>query len=121
MTNHTPYNHADDHPVRDALAGVAVAIVAVALIALIAFGAWHLFWRVKKADVDRDVQIRNRNTGTQTAWRDEARATVSQFHLTPTDQAAARSALRTQACDLIVRLRPDYRTADLDTFYAQEC
>lgn len=106
---------------KDVAGGVLALIVGLVVIAAVGIGVWQLGWFVEEKNVDRQVRIDNRNKGTQTAWRDEAVKTVADFELVDPDNTAARAALRNKACDLIVRLRPDYRTGDLESFAAREC
>lgn len=93
----------------------------ILLTAALAVGAWQLGWFVEEKNTDRQVHIDNRNTGTQTAWRDEAVKTVADYYLVPEGHPEATGALRTKACGLIGRLRSDYLTPDLESFYAKEC
>lgn len=103
------------------LAALLGAVAAVVLAIALAVGAWQLGWFVKSKNVDRQVQIDNRNVGTQTAWRDEVVKTIADFELVDPSNTAARGALRNKACDLIDRLRPDYLTPDIETYNYAEC
>lgn len=96
-------------------------IVGLAVIAVLAVGVWQLGWFVSAKNVDRQVHIDNRNTGTQTAWHDQALQDIRDFTLLDPSDTARRGALRNDACNLIGRLRPDYLTQDLSDFKNQEC
>ena len=103
------------------LTAVLTGILAAVLVVGLGIAAWQLGWFVEAKNVDRQVKIDNRNVGTQTAWRDEARRTVASYAVVDPDNTAASGALRNQACGLIQRLRPDYLDADLSAFAAKEC
>lgn len=97
------------------------AIGAVILAAAVTVGGWQAGWWLKGKNVDKQVNIDNRNKGVQTAWRDEARNAVTDFYLVSVDNTAARGALRIKACGLIDRLVPSYLDDDLLTFESKEC
>lgn len=84
-------------------------------------GMWQLGWFIEEKNVERQVQVDNRNKGTQTAWHDEARNAIVEFGTVDESNLAARNALRTKACDLIARLDTPYRDDDLVAFQAKEC
>lgn len=96
----------------------------VALAALVVIGvcvALYLgFWWLRGDSTDRQVGIQNRNTGTQTAWRDEAVDLINEADLLPVD-APQRGALERQACELIDRLTDTYMTDRLVAFEEAEC
>jgi hypothetical protein len=92
---------------------VAMTVVGVA--------GWQFDWWLKEKEVNRQVQIDNRNKGTQVAWRDEARSAASDYELVDPSNTAARGALRNKACSLIVRLAPSYKDDDLAQFESKEC
>lgn len=102
-------------------AGIGAAILAIIAVIVIAVGAWQLNWFVKEKNTERQVQIDNRQLGTQTAWRDEALDSVGEYYSTDPANSAARGVLRSQACDLISRLDGPYRTDQLIAFYQEQC
>lgn len=110
---------------RNENGGVGLAVFAgvgaLILIVVLSIGAWQLDWFVKEKNLERQVHLDNRNTGTQTAWYDQATSDVKDFYLVPETNMAARSALRDQACQLIGRLSSDYVDANLASFQAKEC
>lgn len=89
--------------------------------AVVGVAGWQFNWWLKEKEVNRQVQIDNRNKGTQVAWRDESRNAVSDYELVDPSNTAARGALRNKACSLIVRLAPSYKDADLVQFETKEC
>lgn len=99
---------------------VAVLILCSVAAAGLAVSGYQLGWWLRADRVERTVRIENTNTGTQTAWRDEATDSISRYELLPEDHPA-RGALRNQACGLIVRLTPEYLTANLAAYAAKEC
>jgi hypothetical protein len=101
---------------KQALAVAAGVVVA----ALVVVGGYLGGWWLKADTTDRQVGIDNRNTGTQTAWRDEAHDKVDDYLLLDPDSPAAQS-LRNSACDLIGRLTDPYVDDDLADFQATEC
>lgn len=101
-----------------AVLGVIGALV---LITAISVGGWQAGWWLKEKNVNRQVQIDNRNKGVQVAWRDEARNAITDYELIDPANMASRGALRTKACSLIVRLVPSYKDADLIQFEIKEC
>lgn len=102
--------------------GLAIVLVPLAIIAVVV-GGYLGGWWLKADSTDRQVEIDNRNTGTQTAWRDEAENEVQRFLTLPDEPAnqAARASLRDGACDLIGRLSDPYVTDQLADFQTQEC
>lgn len=98
--------------------GVTVAVLLVAVV--IGVAGWQFGWWLKEKNVDRGVQVQNRNLGTQTAWHDEATDLINQASLLP-DNAPQRAALERQACELIGRLSDPYVDDNLATFQTQEC
>jgi len=102
---------------RTVLAALAVAALVVAIVVGGYLGGWWL----KKDATNRRVDIRNQNSGVQTAWRDEAIDLINEIELLP-ESAPARGALTNQACDLIGRLNDNYRgDARITSFETQEC
>lgn len=99
-------------------AGVAT-VLALLLVAALGVAAWQFGWFVAEKDTDRQVNIDNRNKGTQVAWRDEARDAIRDMKRT--DDPAYDGVLRDQACSLIARLTPAYQDADLLAFQSREC
>lgn len=105
---------------KNVLAVLAV-IGAVIFAVVITVGVWQFNWFVTEKNTDRQVQIDNRQKGTQTAWRDEARNAITDYELIDPANTAARGALRVKACSLIDRLVPTYLDNDLAQFQTQEC
>jgi hypothetical protein len=102
---------------RNVLTGLAVIIVIIGVVVGGYLGGWWL----KKDTTDRRVGIENRNTGVQTAWRDEALDLMNQADLLQ-ENAPQRRALERQACDLIGRLTDNYRSDDrILTFEETRC
>lgn len=101
--------------------GVLATILGLVLLVALSIGAWQLDWFVKEKNVDRQVQLDNRNVGTQVAWRDEVLKTIADYEIIDPANTAARGALRTKACELIGRLRPDYVSPAIETFNIVEC
>lgn len=99
---------------------VLAAIAGVAVVALVLVGLYLGGWWLRKHSTDRQVGIDNRQTGTQTAWRDEAHDKVDDYLLLDPNSPAAGS-LRSSACDLIGRLTDPYLDNDLTNFKATEC
>lgn len=99
----------------------AWAIGLFVLIMVLTVAAWQLGWIFKAENVERQVRIDNSNTGTQTAWHDEAVKTIADFELVSEDNSAARGALRTKACGLIARLSDPYRDDIIVRFDNKEC
>ena len=97
---------------RIVIGGLAVIVVAI--------GLYLGYWVLVRDTTDRQVGIDNRNTGTQTAWMDEATDLVNEASLLPAD-APQRGALERQACDLIGRLSDPYMTDLLVAFQETEC
>ncbi len=101
--------------------GILVAIVAFVMMAILGIAAWQFGWFVTEKNVDRQVNIDNRNKGTQTAWRDQAVQNIKDYELVDPANTAARSALRDQTCELIARLTPPYRDTIIVRFETKEC
>lgn len=99
----------------------AKVIGVVVLAVLIGVGGWQAGWWLEGKNVDKRVQIQNRNKGVQTAWMDEARNAVVDYQLVDPSNTAARGALRTKACDLIYRLSDSYLQPDLESFQEKQC
>lgn len=103
------------HTAKKWTAFTVLAIIALSLI------GWQVGWWFKAENTDRQVNIDNRNKGTQTAWHDEAIKTIADFELVDPANTAARGALRNKACGLIPRLTDSYRDESIVTFYNEEC
>lgn len=101
--------------------GVLIALGLVLSLAVIGVAGWQFGWWLEGKNVDKSVQIQNRNTGVQTAWMDEARNATTDYDLVDPANTAARGALRNKACTLIERLAGPYRQDDLLTFQTKEC
>ncbi len=99
---------------------VFATLGALVLAVVIGVAGWQFGWWLQEKNVDREVHIVNRNTGVQTAWRDEARNTVADFYVYD-GNSSAQGALRVKACSLIDRLTSDYLDDDLVRFESKEC
>lgn len=99
---------------------VAAGLAALLLLAGIGVAGYQFEWWLRGENTDRQVEIDNRNTGTQTAWRDEAHDAIADLALLPEGSPQAGS-LRRQACDLIGRLTDPYVDDDLAAFQSTEC
>lgn len=101
---------------------IATLVVAgIALVVVLAIGGYQLGWWLKADSTERQVQIDNSNTGTQTAWHDQAVQGIRDYELVDPSNTAARGALRNQTCELIARLSDPYRDDIIDAFYDKEC
>ncbi len=94
-----------------ALRTAAIAAAALLLVGLLCVGVYLGYWWLARDTTDRSVNVTNRNTGTQTAWRDEAIDLINEAELLPEGSPQAAN-LRRQACDRIGRLTTDYRQDD---------
>lgn len=100
----------------------AAVVTGVAVLLLVAIGVagWQFGWWLEEKNVDRRVGIENRNLGTQTAWRDEAKHLVRTIDLLPED-APQRGGLTNDACDMIDKLTGNYMTDQLAEFESANC
>ena len=89
------------------------------LIVAITVGGYQLGWWLKAENTNRQVKIDNLNTGTQTAWHDQATQDVRDFYILPDGPAKAH--VRNEACDLIARLSDPYVDDTLDAFQMENC
>lgn len=101
------------------IATLVVAIIAATVV--LAVGGYQLGWWLKADSTERQVQIDNSNTGTQTAWHDQAIQGIRDYELVDPSNTAARGALRNQTCELIARLSDPYRDNIIVAFEAKEC
>ncbi|HEV2929120.1 MAG TPA: hypothetical protein VGW74_10550 [Propionibacteriaceae bacterium] len=101
---------------KQTAAGLAAMVLVFAACAGLYLGYWWLF----EDTTDRRVEVDNRQTGTQTAWQDEAHDQVNDFLLLDPNTPAAGS-LRNTACDLIGRLSDPYLDDQLADFQTTEC
>jgi hypothetical protein len=101
----------------------ALCVLGLLLAVGVFFGGRELDWWLRTDNRNRQVELDNRDLGTQTAWRDEAQDSVREFHAYPPEPEfdAARGVARNQACDLIGRLADSYVTDDLVAFNEEEC
>ena len=90
------------------------------LVAL-AIGGRELGWWLRTDNTNRQVKIDNLNTGTQTAWHDQAIQDVKNFYLLDEANSAQHGMLRNEACQYIARLSDPYLDDILVEFQAQEC
>lgn len=104
----------------DTVKVIAVGVAALLFVVGLGVAGWHFEWWLKEKNTDRQVQIDNRNLGTQTAWRDEAVDLINQAELLPAGASQALN-LERQACDLIDRLTDSYLTDQLADFEAANC
>lgn len=100
---------------------VFAAIGVIAALAIIGVAGWQFGWWLQEKNVNRQVQIDNRNKGVQTAWMDEARNAIEDYNLIDPSNTAARGAVRIKACTLIERLVGPYRQDDLVKFQEEHC
>jgi hypothetical protein len=115
MTNH-------DSTARGGTAIIVISsVLALVLLIGLSIVAWQLGWFVRERNTVRQVQIDNRQLGTQTAWHDEAVNAITDFATVPAANTAARAALRAKACSLIGRLDSPYRSDDLVAFEEGNC
>ncbi len=82
---------------------------------------WQVGWWLKKENVERQVDIANNNTGTQTAWRDEVLSSIRDYEVIDPENQAARNAVRVQACNIIPRLNEDYLDDQIVEFELEHC
>lgn len=101
--------------------GFFIALGLVASLVVIGVAGWQFDWWLQGKNVDKKVQIQNHNKGTQTAWMDEARNSITDYDLVDPSNMAARGALRIKACGLIQRLTGPYLGDDLLAFQSKEC
>ena len=99
----------------------SVIIGALILVVVISVGGYQLGWWLKAENTERQVKIDNTNTGTQTAWHDQATQDIKEFYLLDESNTAARGHLRQEACDYIARLSDPYLDSNLLEFQALEC
>lgn len=98
---------------------VLAIIGTIVIVVLVGIAAWQFSWFVAEKNTDRQVRIDNRNTGTQTAWHDQATSDVRDFFILPDGPAQAH--VRVEACDLIARLADSYVDDNLNTFQQENC
>lgn len=91
------------------------------LLAALLVGGRELGWWLKADNTNRQVRIDNLNTGTQTAWHDQAIQDVKNYNLLDPANTAQRGVLRNEACQYIARLSDPYLDDILVEFQAQEC
>lgn len=102
------------------LKAVVAGIACLLLLVGIGVAGWQFGWWLEEKNVDRKVGIENRNLGTQTAWRDEAKKLINQASVLP-EGAPQAAALERQACELIDQLVDTYMTDQLAAFEAANC
>jgi len=105
---------------QSSLAAIALGIVAIFAVVILSIGAWKLDCFVKEKNTDRQVQIDNRQQGTQTAWHDKVLADIRDFRLLD-DNDPRRGAISDEACSYIPRLLPAYRDPSIEAFNSEEC
>lgn len=106
---------------ESSLGAIAIVIVVIAFVVVGSIGVWKAGWFIKAKDTDRQVQIDNSNKGTQTAWRDQVVRDIKDFNLLDPSSTAQRGAIRSEACDLISRLKDPYKTPNIIRFEQEEC
>lgn len=101
---------------------ITTLIVAIiASVAVLAIGGYQLGWWLKADSTERQVRVDNSNTGTQTAWHDQAIQGIRDYELVDPSNTAARGALRAQTCQLIARLADPYHDDIIVAFDNEEC
>lgn len=100
---------------------VWATVIGLAVIAVLSIGTWQLGWFVQEKNVERQTEIDNTRTATQTAWRDEATQTIRDIAVLDENNVAARGALTNQACDLIDKLTEQFITEPLTEFAEENC
>lgn len=104
----------------DTLKAVGIGMICLLLVVGIGVAGWQFDWWLKAKNTDKQVQIDNRNLGTQTAWQDEAKKLINQASVLP-EGAPQAAALERQACELIDKLTNTYMTDQLADFEAANC
>lgn len=105
----------------DTFKAILAVFGTLVVVAIVVLAGWQIGWWFKGENLERQVNLDNRNLGTQTAWADEALDSVAEYYTVDESNTAARGALRRQACELIGRLDDDYLTPDLSEFYVINC
>lgn len=100
--------------------GCIGALLGVVLFVGIGIAGWQFDWWLKAKNTDKQVEIDNRNLGTQTAWQDEAKKLIREADLLP-EGAPQAAALRQDACELIDKLTDSYMTDQLADFESAYC
>lgn len=106
---------------ESSVGAVLAVLAALVVVVIVGVGVWQFGWFVKEKDTDKQVQIDNRNTGTQTAWHDQAKQGIKDFKLLDPSNTAQRGAIKNQVCDLIPRLTDPYRDDDIVAFQKEYC
>lgn len=101
--------------------GFLVTVLVVVALAGISLGGWQLGWWFKTQDTNRQVKLDNRNTGAQTAWRDEVERGIRDYALLSDANPAQKNAVRNQTCDLIGRLVSVYKSDNIVQFESEHC
>lgn len=104
----------------DIAKAIGAILAGLLLLGAIGVGGWQFGWWLEEKGVDRRVGIENRNTGTQTAWRDRVEELMSQISLLPND-TPARDALIREACNKAGRLTDNYYTPEIEVFVTENC
>lgn len=104
----------------DTLKVIGIGLVAILFVVGVGVAGWQFEWWLKAKETDKQVQIDNRNLGTQAAWQDEAVDLINQADLLP-EGAPQAAGLRRQACGLIDKLTDSYVTDQLADFESANC
>lgn len=104
----------------DAIKVVGAFLLALIVVVAIGVAGWQFDWWLAEKNVDRQVRIENRNTGSQTAWRDRINTLLVDIETVGEDQPA-RQAMIHEACTLSGRLTDNYLTDQIEQFQIDYC
>lgn len=103
------------------LGAIAATILITVVLVVAVVGVWRLGWFVKEKNTDKQVEINNHNTGTQTAWQDEVLKSIAEFDAMDPANLAQWNALADKACNIIPRLTEPYKTESIKMFEQEHC
>ena len=99
---------------------VGVVIGSLILLAVIFVGGREAGWWLARDNQKRGDLIKEESRSAQKGLAERAAQSVRAAN-DPNATPAAASFSRLEACGVIIDILPAYRTATLDTFYAQKC
>lgn len=99
---------------------VVWSILGVVLIGLASWGAYELGWFLEAENTERQVQIDNNNSGTQTAWQDKVQNNIAKIETLGEGSPASR-ALTHEACEYAGKLTDQFFTRDIEDWYNTNC
>jgi len=102
--------------VKAILAGLLV----IGILIGIGVAGWQFDWWLAEKNVNRQVSLENKNRGTQTAWKDQARKLVREANLLPEGSPQQRM-VADEACEYIDKLTENYLTNQLAAYEAANC